>query len=496
MYIPEVTSPDLSAEEQDLADRLHWRITEEQPFLYQLSAYYDGTQRMRHLGISIPPELEPLLRAATGWPRVIVDAIRYKLRVSGFRLAQALDADSGLWESWTANRMRAKAQMAHLAALKYGRAFLMAGTGGPRGLPLLTAESPASMAADFDAATMEATAALQLYRFWGQDAAALYLPDQTVHLIRPEGSGAWQLRERDRHNLGRCPVVMLSNRSELEDLYGQSEITPEVRSITDVACRRLVGMDVSAEFFSSPQRYVIGASMSSFEDAEGNALNAWETYAGRIWGMERDEEGNVPSVGQFAANSPEPFVTMLQFYARMMSAVSRVPPHRFGLATDNPVSAEAIVASDAELDELAVAKSESFDDAWCQLMQLERMIANGGTLPEEAAQLEVLWDAPSPPVPATMSQAILAQVQSGAMPPTSDVALARLGYTPLERARIVADRKAEASKTNLTAIAEALSTGSLRASLGSDIGTAANAGAKAAPAPAAQQGTGGKSAAG
>jgi hypothetical protein len=77
------------------------------------------------------------------------------------------------------------------------------------------------------------------------------------------------------------------------------------------------------------------------------------------------------------------------------------------------------------------------------------------------------------PSPVTLSQAMLAQVQSGAVPPTSDVVLEQLGYTPVQIARIKADREQAASEINLAAIADALSSGTLAKELGADAGLAA-----------------------
>lgn len=466
----------LSPDEQDIADRLLMRLNQDLPYLNVRAEYYDGEQRMRHLGISVPPELEHKLRAAVGWPRVIVDAIRYKLRVSGFRYPSALEADSDMWDIWTANKMRAKSQLAHLACLKYGRCFLVAGSEGPRGMPLITAESPTTMAAEFDAATHQVTAALQLYRYYGAQAAALYLPGQTIHLVRqatvPGGTvQQWELSSRDVHGLEQPPVTMMANRAELEDLYGRSEITPEVMSITDAACRRLLGMDVASEFFGTLQRYIIGAAMSNFQTPDGDPIAAWESYIGRLLVLERDEEGNVPAVGTFSANSPQPLIDVLQLYARLMSSVSRVSAHRFGLSTDNPVSAEAIKAEDAQLDELAVSKQEAYSDPWMACMQHALAIGNGGSLPGDARYLEVLWASPSVPSPAVLAQAALAKVQAGMVPSTSDVLLEEVGYSPPQIKRIEADRKRAASQEDLAAIADALSTGTLAKELGAEAGT-------------------------
>ena len=124
------------------------------------------------------------------------------------------------------------------------------------------------------------------------------------------------------------------------------------------------------------------------------------------------------------------------------------------------------------------------------------MIANGGTLPEEAQQLEVMWASPSVPSPLVTSQAVLAQVQAGILPPTSDVAMDQLGYSPAEQARIKADRKRATGQTDLAAIATALSSGSLAKELGADAGTADPAGAQAAAQADVQAQSGGTGPAG
>ncbi|MBQ1163938.1 phage capsid protein, partial [Streptomyces sp. A73] len=81
--------------------------------------------------------------------------------------------------------------------------------------------------------------------------------------------------------------------------------------ITDAACRRLMGMEVASEFYGAPQRYILGASESAFQDAEGNTQRAWETYIGRVLALERDEDGQVPTVGQFTAHDPQTYTKII-----------------------------------------------------------------------------------------------------------------------------------------------------------------------------------------
>lgn len=450
----------LSEDEQDTAQQLLRRMNMDLPFLRIRELYYDAEQRMNHLGIAIPPELEHKLRTAAGWPGVVVDTIDERLEVAGFRVGAAASTDDDLWDIWTANRMEFESGLAHLDALMLGRGFVMAGTRAGdtddgSGTPLITVESPANMAAEYDAATRQVTAALQRYRYFGEEAAALYLPDVTIQLIRPEGQD-WQIRDRDRHGLGRCPVVMLTNRSRSSDRYGKSEITPALMSWTDAACRVLLRMEVSAEFFSAQQRYVIGATEDAFVDADGEPVSAWESYIGRYLALERDSEGNLPTVGTFAAADPTPHTNQLLALTRLVSASTGIPQNALGFSADNPASAEGILAADATLNRRARRRQRAFGPEWREVMQLALMIGNGGELPADLNKIEVLWTAPETPTPTETSVAIAAQITAGAIPADSPVTLAALGWSPLQIEQLQADAKRAANAAALQQIAAGL----------------------------------------
>jgi hypothetical protein len=353
--------------------------------------------------------------------------------------------------------MEHESGLAHLDALMFGRAFVMVGTrpdGDPDDpdAPLITVESPQNMAATYDAASHQVTAALQRYRYWGQEATALYLPDVTIHLVRPQG-GEWELRERDEHKLGRCPVVMLANRARSNDRYGKSEITPELMSWTDAACRTVLRMEISAEFFAAPQRYVIGASESAFVDTDGNTLSALESYLGRVWGLERDEEGNLPTVGTFAASDPTPHTNQLIALTRLVSARTGIPQNSLGFAAENPASAEGILAADATLNRRSKRRARGFGPEWREVMKLALLIGGNGTLPADAHKIEVLWTPPETPTPMETSQAIVSQIAAQAIPAQSDVTLTALGWSPMQIERLKADQAKAANAAALQQIA-------------------------------------------
>ncbi|MBQ1164133.1 phage capsid protein, partial [Streptomyces sp. A73] len=77
--------------------------------------------------------------------------------------------------------------------------------------------------------------------------------------------------------------------------------------------------------------------------------SAWETYIGRVLALERDEDGQVPTVGQFTAQDPQTYTKIIDLYARILATQLGLPPHYLGYTPDNPASADAIRSSEALL---------------------------------------------------------------------------------------------------------------------------------------------------
>lgn len=470
----DVTSPDLLPEEQHIIEQLSNRLIRTRTWFRRLDEYFTAEQRIEHLGIAIPQQLQAV-KTAVGWPRLVVEVLDERLDIEGFRFPDQDDADEQLWDIWLANNMDVESQLAHMDAFVFGRAFAMAGSGpGGDSPPLLTVESPLNMVADFDARSRLVTQGLQDYEIDGRQAAALYLPDSTIHLVQEHQEATFTVYDRDDHNLGITPVVMLANRARTHDRYGASEITPEVMAITDAALRTLLGMEFAREFFGAPQRYILGASEDQFVNPNGTPTDAWSTYIGRLLALERDEEGELPQVGTFAASDPTAYTNILTAYSKIMSSHTGLPPHFFGFTTDNPASAEAILASEARLDRRAKRKMRGFGN-WRDLMKLALLIQNNGELPDKSHRIEVMWGDPSTPTPQATTMAMKDQVSMGFMPPTSDVLGARLGYSAAERARIAAERQDDLGASVLAELANSLQAKEARVdtTIARDIGTPA-----------------------
>ena len=446
LSIPELPLVHLADDELALINMLRADMLRDRHALQLRDAYFNGEQLVRDLGISIPPQLRGL-HTVIGWPRVGVESLEERLDLEAFRWADGSDS-SELAEIAEANDLFDESSLAHLDALIYGREYLAVGSGDcgtPDCPPLISAESPQDMTLMWDARLRMGTAALRecaadTYIESGPEERmlVLYLPDQTVTCL-PNASGGWEVVDRDLHNLGVVPVVRMANRQRTADRVGRSEITPEVMSITDAACRRLMGMEVAAEFFGAPQRYILGASESAFQDAEGNAKSAWETYIGRVLALERDEDGNVPTVGQFAAHDPTAMTRIIDLYARIMSAQFGLPPHMLGYTTDNPASADAIRSTEAKLVKRSERRIRRFGAAWQQAMRLALWVRDGEP-PDKTRRIETVWRNPATPTVAAQADATVKLVQAGILPADSDVTLEMAGLTEGQRQRVRADR--------------------------------------------------------
>ncbi|MET7795650.1 phage portal protein [Streptomyces decoyicus] len=460
--IPELPLLNLSADELALIQVLRQDMLSDRWRLQLRDAYFNGEQLVRDLGISIPPQLKGL-HTVIGWPRIGVESLEERLDLEALRWADGSDS-SDLQEIVDANDLLDESSLAHLDALTYGREYLAVGSGdcGTDDCPpLISIESPLDMTLMWDARLRMGTAALRecaagdLYDAGGDDRMlVLYLPDQTIHAV-PTTSGGWEVVDRDIHQLGVVPVVRMANRQRTADRVGKSEITPDVMSITDAACRRLMGIEVASEFFGAPQRYILGASESAFQDAEGNAKSAWETYIGRVLALERDEDGNVPTVGQFSAHDPSGQTKIIDLYARIMASQFGLPPHMLGYTTDNPASADAIRSTEAKLVKRAERRSRRFGAAWQQALRLALWVRDGEP-PDKTRRIECVWRNPATPTVAAQADATVKLVQAGIIPADSDVALEMAGLTEGQRQRVAADRRRSAGRQASSAVLDRL----------------------------------------
>jgi hypothetical protein len=309
-------------------------------------------------------------------------------------------------------------------------------------VPRVTVESPLNVAAQWATDGRSLRALLQTYTQDEQNRAALMLPNRTIHVAQ-DSNRRWELVDVDAHNFGYVTAVRMANRPRTDNRDGSSELSAAHMTLIDSACRRLMGLEASSELYSVPRMLIQGASAEDFQDSNGKARKAWDAYISKINVLERDDEGEVPTVTQLTAYDPSVFTRVIEMYASQAAGILAAVPQDLGLYTEgNPVSAEAWNATETRRNRRAMSKQRTYGVTLSRIMQLALRLENNGSLPSGFDHIAVDWMSPELVTLSAAADAIskLANPAIGVLPPQSDVTLKRLGLSAVERAQIEQDR--------------------------------------------------------
>jgi hypothetical protein len=416
----------------------------------ELEKYFEGKNLLKDFQISIPPSLR-LVETVVGWPGTTVQVLEERLDLEGFIAPDNL----GLNEIYRANDLDVESSLGHLDSLIYGTGFVIVGKGRDgEPDPLITIESPRRMTGVYDLRLRRLTSALAIDRdemgrpIYG----TYYLPNETITVEWTNGVPV-EL-DRDVHNLGRVPVVYMANNPRSGDPYGRSEITRAVRYYTDAAVRTMLGAEVAREFYSAPQRYVLGADEDLFLDNDGNAMNPWTVYQGRILGIPANEDGNTPQVGQFSANSTGPYFEQIKALAQMIAAETAIPPSYLGFQTDNPASADAIRQMESRLVKRAERRQRQFGRGWIEVARLALLVRDG-SLPAEADDIRPVWRDASTPTRAAAADEAVKLISAGVFLPDSEITYNRIGLSDSDKQVLKFEKRNQSALTLVGQLAQA-----------------------------------------
>jgi len=439
-----ITLDTLSQEEQYQLDLLLGKLARFEARNRIKEAYYEGEQRVRQLGISIPPRVLDAIRTVVGWSGTAVDVLEERLDWLGWVES---GTDFGLADVFSANDLDVDSGLGHLDALIYGIAFACVGSGAD-GEPdqLITVESPRDMTGIWNPRTRRLGSAASRFKdpeTHAEVEATLYLPDQTIYMSRGSSSVPWEVINRDQHNLGRVPVAPLVNRPRASRVNGRSEISQAVRGYTDAAVRTLLGMEVNREFYSAPQRYAVGVSENMFQKADGGTITGWEAISGRMLVAPYDEDNPeaTPSVGQFAQSQPGPYLEQVRGLAQMFAAECAIPPTYLGFASDQAASADAIRAMETRLVKRAERRQLVFGKAWLEVARLIMLMREGSVPKGFETEVAVRWRDAATPTRSAAADEATKLVGAGVLPADSQVTYDRIGLTDVEVAQVEKDKR-------------------------------------------------------
>ena len=134
-------------------------------------------------------------------------------------------------------------------------------------------------------------------------------------------------------------LVPIIFRPDARRPFGHSRISRACMEIQQAALRTLKRTEVTAEFYSFPQKYVTGLS------PENELLDKWKATISSMLQFTKDEDGDNPTLGQFTQQSMAPHMEQLKMYASLFAGETGLTLDDLGFVGENPSSADAIRAS-------------------------------------------------------------------------------------------------------------------------------------------------------
>ena len=138
-------------------------------------------------------------------------------------------------------------------------------------------------------------------------------------------------------------LVPVIHRPDAVRPFGRSRITRSGMYYQRYAKRTLERADVTAEFYSYPQKYILGM------DPDAEAMDTWKATVSSLLRIDKDDDGDHPVVGQFTTASMSPFTEQLRTAAAGFAGEMGLTLDDLGFVSDNPSSVEAIKASHENL---------------------------------------------------------------------------------------------------------------------------------------------------
>ena len=396
---------DESRRVDELSRRLFTSYADDQRF----DRYYEGSQRLAHIGLAVPPELRKF-ETVLNWCRTVVDSVSDRMRMKAFYLPGEDRASEALRESWDYNNLDSESIAHHQEMLILGRGFVSVGANeeDPE-FPLIQVENPRELAVDIDHRHRRLRAAVRVMPS-ENDApgtpsnAVLYLPDSTMRLKRHQGR--WVVEDRDDHGLGRVPLVMFLNRRRVGQWTGVSEMVDAI-PLVDAAARSLTNFQLAGETHSVPQKYVLGMSKGDFVDADGKPIPAWEAYFNAIWANQNKDA----KVGQFAASDLSNFHNTVDHYASKLAGLYGLPARYVGITSVNPAAEGAIRAEEARLILNVEKKAALAGDGWGWVMGLVERFRTGEWV--SGSRIKTDWFDAGTPTYAQRADALTKMYNSG-----------------------------------------------------------------------------------
>lgn len=288
------------------------------------------------VSVTIPKQVRGRYRAVLGWCAKGVDSLADRLVFREF-VNDQFDVN----EIFQANNPDVLFDSAVLSSLIASCSFIYISKGEgefPR-LQVIEASNATGIIDPITGLLTEGYAVLERDDKGNPSLEAYFSPTQTDYYYADKDKQDFSIENPTEHPL----LVPIVHRPDAVRPFGRSRISRAGMYWQRYAKRTLERADVTAEFYSFPQKWVTGLS----NDAE--PMETWKATVSSMLQFTKDADGEKPNLGQFSTPSMSPFTEQLKTAASGFAGDTGLTLDDLGFASDNPSSVEAIKASHENL---------------------------------------------------------------------------------------------------------------------------------------------------
>lgn len=325
--------------------------------------YYEQKNSAYDPGDVIPNKLKEAYKSTLGWCSKAVDSLSDRLIFDGFE-----NDNFDFWTIYQQNNADILFESAIKGALINSCDFIYISAGAD-GFPRLQVLDGTNATGVIDPITNLLTEGYAVLERDDHDAPILeayFTPDYTEFY-----SSVDEIATRI-NNPARYPLLVpIIYKPDSKRPFGHSRISRSCMDLVNKARNTVTRGEVSAEFYSFPQKYVTGLS----QDAE--PLEKWQATISSLLQFSKDEDGDRPTLGQFTQQSMAPFIEQFRMYASAFAGETGLTLDDLGFASGNPSSSEAIKAAHENLRLTARSAQRSFGIGFINAGYLAASVRDG-----------------------------------------------------------------------------------------------------------------------
>lgn len=361
-----------------------------QPRTHLRYAYYEMKNIMFDFGISTPPDLRAWM-SVLGWCAKGVDSLADRLSFSRFE-----NDLFGVQQIYDYNNADVLFDSAILGALINSCDFIYISpdeAGFPR-LQVIDGGNATGIIDQTNGMLWEGYAILERDEYGMPKREAYFTQEYTAYY---DGG---QLTEWRKNPAPYALLVPIIFRPDAVREFGHSRISRACMSITGSALRTIKRSEISAEFYSFPQKWVTGV------DASAEKMDKWTAAMSAMMKFTLNQDGaDHVKLGQFQQQSMAPHLEQLKMFASLFAGEVGLTLDDLGFPTANPSSVDAIRAAHENLRLTAKKAQKTFGTGLLNAGYLAACLRdNYGYQRQQLSLTRPVWYPPFPADVSTLGQ--------------------------------------------------------------------------------------------